>query len=59
MPGGSCCLSHRKDIHLDQQKEFRKKMPDIPYYLISLSVAVILLAGIVVFWKRNQGKKKN
>jgi LPXTG-motif cell wall-anchored protein len=32
-------------------------MPDIPYYVIGLSISVILLAGIVVFWKRKKSGK--
>lgn len=31
-------------------------MPDIPYYIIGLSLSVILLAGLVVFWRR-KGRK--
>jgi len=31
-------------------------MPDLPYYIIGLSVSIILLAGIVVFWRRKRKK---
>ncbi|MBC7688527.1 MAG: hypothetical protein H7211_10150 [Aquabacterium sp.] len=32
-------------------------MPDIPYYLIGLSLSVILLTGIVVIWRRRSRRK--